>query len=76
MENSGEHIGINSVRKGGGGGVLVNHMICFMAALTPLVKFATWPWRYIRKASERHRPITLMVLSDWLAWCSVMAPPE
>ena len=43
---------------------MVKHITCFIAVLTPLVNVVTWIWRYSRKASERHLPITLMVLSD------------
>ena len=71
MGDTGEHIGINSVGKGGvlgwGRAVLVNHMTCFISALTPLGKVATWTWSYIGRAFERHRPITLMVLFYWPA---------
>ena len=58
------------------GAVWVNHGTAAMAAATPAVKDAICPWRYIRKASERQRPIIFMVCSDIPARCKVMAPPE
>ena len=60
----------------GDGAVCVNHCTFAMAAATPVVKEATCPWRYIRKASDRQRPMILMVCSDIPAKCKVMAPPE
>ena len=47
-----------------------------MALETLLVNMATCPWRYIRKASDLHLPMILMVLLGTWAWCRVMAPPE
>ena len=46
------------------GAVWVNHGTAAMAAATPAVKDAICPWRYIRKASDRQRPMILIVCSD------------
>ena len=60
----------------GDGAVWVNQGTAAMAAATPDTKDAICPWRYIRKASDRQRPMILMVCSDIPARCKVMAPPE
>ena len=54
----------------------MNQGTAAMAFEIPLVNLATCPWRYIRKASDLHRPVILMVLSGIWSWCRVMAPPE
>ena len=55
--------------------VWVNHRTCTMAAATPLVKLAICPCKQIRKVSERHCPMILMVCLDIPGRCSVMDPP-
>ena len=41
-----------------------------------MVKEAICPCRYMRKASERQRPIIFIVCSEIPARCRVIAPPE
>ena len=42
----------------------------------PLVNVVTYPYKYMRKASDLHLPMILMVLSGTWAWWRVVAPPD